>query len=166
MSARRPRLRRRPVIAAPAESFSRSTMTSLFGKIIRGEVPAEKVYETESELAFLDINPKAEGHTLVVPKLEVAAFEDLPAADLQALATTVQWVAKGIVRAMGTPHYNLMLNNGAPAGQVIYHVHFHIIPRFAGGARPSSPGRGPDTKLTEVGGRIRKALAELRSAAV
>ena len=140
-------------------------MTSLFSKIIRGELPAEKVYETESELAFLDINPKAEGHTLVVPKLEMAAFEDLPPADLQALATTVQWVAKGIMRAMGTPHYNLMLNNGAPAGQLIFHVHFHIIPRFAGGARSSSPGRGTDANLTQVGEKIRKALAELRSAA-
>ena len=140
-------------------------MTSLFSKIIRGELPAEKVYETESELAFLDINPKAEGHTLVVPKLETAAFEDLPLADLQALATTVQWVAKGIMRAMGTRHYNLMLNNGAPAGLVIFHVHFHIIPRFAGGARSSSPGRGADVKLTQVGEKIREALAELRSAA-
>ena len=138
-------------------------MSSIFSKIIRGEIPAEKVYETESELAFLDINPKAEGHTLVVPKLEVAAFDALPQADMHSLIDTVQLVARGIMRAMDTPHYNLMLNNGAPAGQVIFHVHFHIIPRFAGAGRGWASGSTPEGKLAEVGAKIRGSIMELHT---
>lgn len=136
-------------------------MPTLFSKIIRGEIPAEKVYETESELAFLDINPKAEGHTLVVPKLEVASFDALPQADMHSLIRTVQLVARGLMRALDTPHYNLMLNNGAPAGQVIFHVHFHIIPRFEGSARGWASGSYTDGQLADVGGKIRAAIKEL-----
>ncbi|MCZ6730025.1 MAG: HIT domain-containing protein, partial [SAR324 cluster bacterium] len=84
-------------------------MSTLFTRIIRGDLPSEKVYETGSELAFLDINPKSEGHTLVVPKLEVAGFDALPTADLQSLIATVQLVTRGIIKAMGTPHYNIFL---------------------------------------------------------
>ncbi len=133
-------------------------MSSLFTKIIRGELPSEKVYETDSELAFLDINPKAEGHTLVIPKLEVASFEELPQAEMHSLISAVQVVTRGIVRAMATPHYNLLLNNGAPAGQVIFHVHFHIIPRFesAGHGRPS--GGYAEGRMAEVGAMIRDAI--------
>ena len=136
-------------------------MPTLFSKIIRGEVPAEKVYETASELAFLDINPKAEGHTLVVPKLEVASFEALPQAEMQSLIGTVQLVARGLMRALHTPHYNLMLNNGAPAGQVIFHVHFHIIPRFEGSARGWASGSYGEGQLAEVGEKIRAAIKGL-----
>lgn len=136
-------------------------MPSIFTKIIRGELPAEKVYETENELAFLDINPRSEGHTLVVPKLEVADFDALPAANLQSLAVTVQRVARGIVAAVGTPHYNLSLNNGAPAGQVVFHVHFHIIPRYEGARGPLPERRYPEGRMAEVAARIRQALENL-----
>ncbi len=138
-------------------------MSSLFTRIIRGELPAEKVYETGSELAFLDINPKSEGHTLVVPKLEVADFDTLPTADLQSLIATVQLVTRGITKAMGTPHYNIFLNNGAPAGQVIFHVHFHIIPRYQGGARALGRGSTAEGRLAEVGAEIRQTLQSLAS---
>lgn len=140
-------------------------MPSLFSKIIRGEIPAEVVYETESELAFLDINPKAEGHTLVIPKLEVAGFHALPTQDMQSLIATVQVVARGIMRAMDTPHYNLMLNNGAPAGQVIFHVHFHIIPRIEGAGRGWVSGRYPQGRMAEVGAEIREAIKVLNAGA-
>ena len=138
-------------------------MASLFSRIIRGELPAEVVYETESELAFLDINPKAEGHTLVIPKLEVATFDALPLSHMHALIGTVQLVARGLMAALDTPHYNLMLNNGAPAGQVIFHVHFHIIPRFEGAARGWASGSYAEGQMAEVGGRIRTAIEGLEA---
>ncbi|MCZ6558773.1 MAG: HIT family protein [SAR324 cluster bacterium] len=138
-------------------------MSTLFTRIIRGDLPSEKVYETGSELAFLDINPKSEGHTLVVPKLEVAGFDALPTADLQSLIATVQLVTRGIIKAMGTPHYNIFLNNGAPAGQVIFHVHFHIVPRYQGGARSFRRASTTEGRLAEVGAEIRKTLQSLAS---
>jgi histidine triad (HIT) family protein len=133
-------------------------MPSLFSRIICGEAPAERLYETEHELAFLDIHPKAPGHTLVVPKLEVAAFEELPPERAASLAATVQTVAKGITEAMGTRDYNLLLNNGPRAGQVIAHVHFHIIPRYGGNPFLDRPGAA---SLKEVAQRIRQALRTL-----
>ncbi len=134
-------------------------MASVFTQIVRGEIPAEKVYETRSELAFLDIHPKSPGHTLVVPKLEVASFVDLPPEAAASLMTTLQTVAKGVTQAMGTAHYNLVLNNGARAGQVVFHVHFHVIPRYEGFAR----GGGPSAPLAEIAESIRNAIATLQS---
>lgn len=134
-------------------------MASTFTKIIQREIPAEIVYEDEHTIAFLDINPKAEGHTLILPKVEVAAFDELPAEALHRLMNAVQVVARGIQTALGTPHYNLDLNNGAPAGQVIFHVHFHIIPRFEGQGR--TPGAHGEGQLADVGGKIRAAIKEL-----
>ncbi len=133
-------------------------MTSLFTRIIRREAPAEIIYETKREIAFLDIYPASDGHTLVVPKLEVASFEQLPPADAQSLVLAVQYVARGLTQALKTPHYNLMLNNGAAAGQVIWHVHVHVIPRWEGVPRHKQPlvaERG-----RELGELLRKALAE------
>ncbi len=136
-------------------------MASIFSKIIGGELPAERVCETENELAFLDIHPKSAGHTLVVPKLEVADFHQLPAPQMQSLMDTVKFVTRAVTHAMKTPHYNLSLNNGAPAGQIVFHVHFHIIPRYGGGAG-RLPGREtPDGGLGEVGEKIRRAVREL-----
>ncbi len=134
-------------------------MASVFTQIVRGEIPAEKVYETGSELAFLDLHPKSPGHTLVVPKLEVASFEDLPPEAAASLMTTLQTVAKGVTQAMSTAHYNLVLNNGARAGQVVFHVHFHVIPRYGGFAR----GEGPSAPAAEIAERIRSAIATLQS---
>ena len=108
-------------------------MASIFTQIIRGEIPAERVHETENELAFLDINPKSAGHTLIVPKTEVATFHELPPVEAQSLMLTLQTVARGIAQAMDTPHYNVTLNNGTAAGQIVFHVHFHIIPRYDDG---------------------------------
>jgi histidine triad (HIT) family protein len=134
-------------------------MPSIFSKIARNEAPAERLFETEHELAFLDIFPKSPGHTLVVPKLEVANFEDLPPERAATLMQTVQIVARGVTRAMGTPHYNLILNNGAAAGQVVFHVHFHIIPRYAGGSAELAEARSKT--LVEIGEQVRTALRDL-----
>jgi len=131
-------------------------MASIFARIIAGKAPAERLFETDHELAFLDILPKSPGHTLVVPKLELSNFNELPPERVASLARTAHTVARGIVRAMETAHYNLILNNGAAAGQVVFHVHLHIIPRFAGG----SSAEIRSMSAAEVGARIRSALRQ------
>ena len=104
-------------------------MASIFTKIIQGEIPCEKIIETNSEIAFLDIKPCAAGHTLVIPKLEVERLEDLPETQTISLMRTMHQVAKAVSTAFNGIDYNLILNNGVNAGQVIEHVHFHVIPR-------------------------------------
>ncbi len=135
-------------------------MASLFTRIIRRELPAYIVYEDEHAIAFLDLHPKAEGHTLVVPKHEVAAFHELPPAAAARLGTALRTVAGAVTRAMGTPHYNLALNNGAAAGQVVFHVHFHILPRQPGAGYPRVPLSLPPARMEAIAAAIRAAVAE------
>jgi len=134
-------------------------MASTFTRIIRRELPGEIVYETEREIAFLDLFPASEGHTLVVPKREVAAFDALTPDEAASLFRAVRRVAAALVRALGTPHYNVSLNNGAPAGQVVFHVHVHVIPRWEG--QPRAKRSLPPERMREIGERIRAALAGL-----
>lgn len=133
---------------------------SIFTRIIRGELPCHKVHETESTLAFLDIMPSAEGHTLVVPKCEVPLLEDLSAEDFAALAASVQTVTRGLKAVLGFEGCNILVNNGPVAGQVVPHVHFHIIPRAEGdGLRLNSPHPQADpAALAELAERIAAAI--------
>lgn len=136
-------------------------MASVFTRIIRRESPAEIVYETDRVIAFLDIFPATDGHTLVVPKREVSDFQDLPAEDAAALMLALQRVVRGVTKGMGTPHYNLRLNNGPAAGQIVFHIHFHIMPRWPGVLHqkaPIDPAKGAANA-----GRIRAALKELEN---
>ncbi len=103
-------------------------MASIFTKIIQQEIPCEKIYETESEIAFLDISPWSYGHTLVVPKHEVAKLEELSVEEATALMTSLQTVARAISNAYDGADYKVLLNNGENAGQEVPHVHFHVIP--------------------------------------
>ena len=105
---------------------------SIFTKIIKGEIPCQRVFENEHVLAFLDITPLSPGHTLVVPKRQVASMEDLPEADAAALAAALVRLAPRVRDATEAEGYNVLLNDGKAAGQEVPHVHFHIIPRRAG----------------------------------
>jgi histidine triad (HIT) family protein len=109
-----------------------ATADSIFTKIFRGQIPCQKVFENERVFAFLDINPLAVGHTLVVPKTQVERLEDLPAEDAAELGRCLGRLGSAIVRATGASGFNVLQNNGAVAGQVVPHVHFHIIPRRDG----------------------------------
>lgn len=102
----------------------------LFCKIIKGEIPSHIVYEDHEVLAFLDINPVNPGHTLVVPKQHAENYFETSEEDLKHIAATVKQIAPGILRAVGSKGFNLAVNTGAVAGQVIFHTHFHIMPRF------------------------------------
>ena len=112
---------------------------TIFQKIIRGEIPADRVYETETVLAFLDIRPVRKGHTLVIPKRQVRDIHDLPDSDAGDLMRAVARVADAVKRATGAAGINIISNNGAAADQEVPHLHFHIIPRSAAGELGSLP---------------------------
>ncbi len=119
---------------------------NVFAKILRGEAPAHKVYEDDATLAFMDIMPQTKGHTLVIPRAEAENIFDLSPEMLAATIKTTQRVA-GAVRAAFQPA-GVMIGqlNGAMAGQTVFHLHFHVIPRYeSGGFRfhgvpPEDPG--------------------------
>ncbi|MCL4220693.1 MAG: HIT family protein [Phycisphaerales bacterium] len=105
---------------------------SIFSKIIRNEIPAQRVYEDEKCIAILDINPLSEGHTLLIPKEPAESLDALSDNSAAALGRALPRLARAICKATGAQAYNVLLNNGADAGQVVPHVHFHIVPRFQG----------------------------------
>lgn len=104
-------------------------MDCIFCKIIKGELRSYKVYEDEKTLAFLDVNPIANGHVLAVPKKHYETMEEIPENDLCDLIKAVKKIGMGIKKALEIEGYNVSLNNGRVAGQIIPHFHFHIIPR-------------------------------------
>jgi histidine triad (HIT) family protein len=112
----------------------------LFCKIINGEIPAVKVYEDDHVLAFLDIHPVNPGHTLIVPKVHSDGLLDADDEVLKQMIVVTQKVAAAILRGLGYEAFNLEQNNGKIAGQVIPHLHWHIIPRTADDGLTHWPG--------------------------
>jgi histidine triad (HIT) family protein len=110
-------------------------MDCIFCKIVRGEIPSYKVYEDDKCLAFLDITPVNPGHTLVIPKKHYDNFVDLPDEEAGELIKTIKKIALAVMKGTGAEGFNLNLNNGAVSGQLVGHVHWHIVPRFAGDGR-------------------------------
>ncbi len=106
---------------------------TIFGKILRGEIPCHKVYEDEHVLAFLDVNPLSRGHTLVIPKQEVATLDALSDTAAAAIGRVLPRIARAVLAATGARDYNVLQNNGAAAHQAVFHVHFHVIPKHADG---------------------------------
>ncbi|MGH9322288.1 MAG: HIT family protein [Vicinamibacteria bacterium] len=103
---------------------------TLFDKIIRGEIPSYKVYEDERVFAFLDIGPISKGHTLVVPKESQAYLHELSDDSAAAIGRALPRLCRAVMKATGASDYNVLQNNGSAAHQAVFHVHFHIIPRF------------------------------------
>jgi len=106
---------------------------TVFAKILRGEIPCHKVYEDEHVLAFLDVNPLSDGHTLVIPKEPAVTFDQLSDASAEAIGRVLPRICRAVMQATGTSEYNLLQNNGAGAHQAVMHVHVHIIPKPKGG---------------------------------
>jgi histidine triad (HIT) family protein len=104
----------------------------LFCKIVEGEIPSLKIAESTNLLAFLDINPSSDGHTLIVPKKHSTNLLDLPEYSGNELLEFSQRVGNAVIAATGAEGFNFVLNNGPAAGQVVFHTHFHIIPRRPG----------------------------------
>ncbi len=99
----------------------------IFCKIAKGEIPAEKVYEDEETIAFLDIEPVAKGHTLVIPKKHFETMDEMDEETMLTTQKTVQKIAKALLKF--NQGYNVNQNNKPEAGQIVPHVHYHIIPR-------------------------------------
>ena len=102
---------------------------TVFGKIIRGEIPCHKVYEDDKVLAFLDINPLSDGHTLIVSKEPAETLDRLSDDSAAAIGRVLPRLCRAVVAATGVKDYNVLENNGRGAHQAITHVHFHIIPK-------------------------------------
>ena len=112
----------------------------IFCNIVAGKIPCARVYEDERVLAFLDINPIAEGHTLVVPKNHYPTLLDVPAVEGEALLRALRLVAGGVLKATKAGGFNCVQNNFRCAGQMVFHSHWHIIPRFDNDGLPGWPG--------------------------
>jgi histidine triad (HIT) family protein len=132
---------------------------NVFAKILRGELPCHKVYEDEHTLSFMDIMPRGDGHTLVIPKNPARTILDVSEADLTRTILTVQKIARAVKAGMQAEGLTLQQFNEAAGGQVVFHLHFHIIPRWDGVAlRPHTGEMVPGEKLQEHAARIRAAL--------
>jgi histidine triad (HIT) family protein len=129
---------------------------TIFGKILRGEIPCHKVYEDEHVLAFLDINPIARGHTLVIPKEPAVTLDALSDDAAAAIGRVLPRIARAVVAASGATAYNVLQNNGVTAHQAVMHVHFHIIPKHDDGTGLGVGWR--PTKLDD-GAALAKAIA-------
>lgn len=135
-------------------------MPSIFAKIVSGDIPAYKVYEDQDTLAFMDINPAARGHTLVISKAEHADLFAMPPETLAAVARTTQRVALALREALRPDGLNIIQNNGAAAGQVIFHYHVHVIPRWEGdhAVRLWRPQAGDQSELQALAEQLRAAV--------
>jgi histidine triad (HIT) family protein len=107
---------------------------TIFGKIIRGEVPCHRVYEDERVLSFLDVFPLSRGHTLVIPKEPAVTLEELSDESAAAIGRVLPRLCRAVLAATGAGAYNVLQNNGAAAHQAVLHVHFHIIPKYGDGS--------------------------------
>ncbi|MEX0918362.1 MAG: HIT family protein [Candidatus Paceibacterota bacterium] len=131
----------------------------LFCQIIDGMVPAKIVYQDEKVIAFLDINPNNPGHTLVIPRRHHQDFFTLSKNELADLFAGVQTVAGVIKKALAAEGINLGMNNGPAAGQVIFHAHIHIIPRFKDdGLIHWQPKKISEKEMTVIQDKIRRAV--------
>jgi len=119
---------------------------NIFAKILRGELPCYKVYEDDKALAFLDIMPRTIGHTLVLPKASARNILDIGTEDLAHLMAVTQKVAKGAMKAFSADGITIQQFNEGAGGQVVFHLHVHIIPRKTGVAMkpPASEKEKPD----------------------
>jgi histidine triad (HIT) family protein len=102
---------------------------TIFSKIIDGSIPCHKVYDDAHVLAFLDVNPIAPGHTLVIPKEAKAQLDELSDESAAAIGRVLPRICRAIMSATGCTAYNVLQNNGSAAHQAVFHVHFHIIPK-------------------------------------
>jgi histidine triad (HIT) family protein len=135
--------------------------TNIFAKILRGEMPAHTVFEDDVAYAFMDIMPRADGHTLVIPKAPCRNLLDIAPADLSALMPRVQKVARAVKQAMQAEGLTLQQFNEQSGGQIVFHLHFHILPRWSGVAlRPHSGEMEKPDVLAAHAEKIRAALAD------
>jgi histidine triad (HIT) family protein len=133
--------------------------SNVFAKILRGEIPCVKLYEDDKTLAFMDVMPQTEGHALVIPKEKAENILDLSPEGAMALMATTQKITKAVKKSLNAPGIMLAMLNGAPAGQSVFHIHFHVIPRAHGIDLGMHARSMVDPKTLEpIAAKIRAAL--------
>ncbi|HSG52875.1 MAG TPA: HIT family protein [Rheinheimera sp.] len=131
---------------------------NIFARILRGELPCFKVYEDDHTLAFMDIMPQANGHTLVIPKFAAETLLDIPADALSHTMATVQKVMSALKSTLGVEGVVLMQLNGAAAGQTVPHLHFHLIPEHLTKLKGHGAAQGDMEKIKALAAKISAAL--------
>lgn len=129
---------------------------TVFGKILRGEIPCHRIYEDDQVLAFLDVNPVSRGHTLVIPKEPAETVDVLSDEASAAIGRVLPRISRAVLAATGATAFNILQNNKPLAHQAVFHVHFHIIPKYEDGT-----GLGIDwnaKKLDGGGADLAKAI--------
>ncbi|NOU35797.1 MAG: HIT family protein [Kiritimatiellaceae bacterium] len=136
---------------------------NIFEKIVNREIPATIVYEDSDTLAFVDIGPIIKGHTLVIPKTCYNPVTETPDEVLAKLMSVCKRIAAAQIRELGADGVNIIQNNGAVAGQVVPHIHFHVIPRFEGDGHHwnwNAKKYDNSVEMENIAAKIRKGLAE------
>ena len=134
---------------------------SIFTRIINGELPCHKVYEDDLVFSFLDVNPMSTGHTLVVPKEPAVTLDTLSEESAAAIGRVLPIISKAVLEVSGATEFNVLQNNGANAYQSVFHVHFHIIPKFEDGrglSWPMSTMPLDNEEGTQIAAKIRAVL--------
>ncbi len=141
-------------------STSQYDTDCIFCKILQGQIPSTVLFESDVFFVFLDINPANKGHALIVPKLHAETVFDMPDGYGDELLATMRRVGKAIMKATGATGMNVLQNNYADAGQAVPHVHWHLIPRFAGdGLLPWNTKKYADgEEMADLAGKIRAAM--------
>ena len=129
---------------------------TIFAKILRGEIPCHRVYEDDKVLAFLDVNPISRGHTLVIPREAAETVDKLSDDAAAAIGRVLPRISRAVLAATGATAFNVLQNNGPMAHQAVFHVHFHIIPKYDDGS-----GLGIDWNASKLegGAELAKAIA-------
>ena len=128
---------------------------TIFGKIIRGEIPCHRIYEDDKVLAFLDVFPLSRGHTLVIPKEPAETLDQLSDEASAAIGRVLPRISRAVLQATGASAFNVLQNNKPLAHQAVFHVHFHIIPKYDDGA-----GLGIDWNAGKLDGGAGAELAK------
>jgi histidine triad (HIT) family protein len=132
----------------------------LFCQIVGGEIFTHAIYEDEKTTAFLDVNPSAPGHTIIIPKEHYSNIQELPAGLVNAVFITVKTVSAMLEKAMGNGHFTIGFNNGRLSGQEIDHIHIHLIPRYkndGGNSIQSVVKNSSEEDLEEIKNKIIRA---------
>jgi histidine triad (HIT) family protein len=144
---------------APEDNMTSYDPNNVFAKILRGELPAYKVHEDDKAFAFLDIMPRAPGHTLVIPKAPARNILDIEPDDLAHLIKTTQTIARGAVKAFSADGLTIQQFNEPAGGQVVLHLHVHVIPRKIGvSLKPPASFKEVASVLAEHAQRIAAAI--------
>jgi histidine triad (HIT) family protein len=132
---------------------------NIFAKILRGEAPSVRVYEDDYALAFMDVMPRTPGHTLIIPKAPARNLLDISPGDLAALIPVVQRIAIAAKRALDAEGVSVMQFNESAGGQVVFHLHFHVLPRWEGVAlKPPGGPMASAAELQPIADKIKAAL--------